>query len=104
MELAEVSIIAGHTMVTTIRPDLRLTATTGAIPRARIGDTVYLVLPDAPDAPDAWYAPGGERIGRCVCFSCATGSPNGTPRAACRGRRISHYRILAAIRPAAWPR
>jgi iron(III) transport system ATP-binding protein len=60
MELAEVSTIAGRTMVTTIRPDLRLTAITGAIPQARIGDMVHVALPDV---PDAWYAPGGERIG-----------------------------------------
>jgi iron(III) transport system ATP-binding protein len=60
MELAEVSTIAGRTMVTTIRPDLRLTAITQTIPRARIGDTVHVALPDA---PDAWYANSGERIG-----------------------------------------
>jgi iron(III) transport system ATP-binding protein len=60
MELAEVSTIAGRIMVTTIRADLRLTAITQTIPAARIGDTVHVALPDA---PDAWYASSGERIG-----------------------------------------
>lgn len=60
MELAEVSTIAERTMVTTIRADLRLTSITQTIPAARIGDIVHVELPDA---PDAWYATGGERIG-----------------------------------------
>ncbi len=60
LELAEVSIIAGRTMVTGIAGDIRLTAITGHAPAARIGDTVHIALPDR---ADAWFAPTGERIG-----------------------------------------
>jgi iron(III) transport system ATP-binding protein len=55
-----VSTIAGRIMVTTIRADLRLTAITQGIPAARIGDIVHVALPEA---PDAWFATTGERIG-----------------------------------------
>ncbi len=60
MELAEVSTIAGQTMVTAIGTGLRLTAITRRLPAARIGDTVHMQLPET---PTAWFAPSGERIG-----------------------------------------
>jgi iron(III) transport system ATP-binding protein len=60
MELAEVSVIAGQTMVTAIGNGLRLTAITRGLPGMRVGDTVHMHLPEA---PAAWYAPTGERIG-----------------------------------------
>ena len=60
LELAEVSTIAGRTMVTGIAADIRLTAITESAPAARIGDTIHIVLPDH---ADAWFAPSGERIG-----------------------------------------
>ncbi len=60
LELAEVSTIAGRTMVTAIGDGLRLTAITEALPAARVGETVHVALPEA---PAAWYAPTGERIG-----------------------------------------
>ncbi|WP_370515195.1 ABC transporter ATP-binding protein [Paracoccus sp. S-4012] len=61
LEMAEVSTIAGRTMVTGLGAGgLRLTAVTEAIPTARVGDTIHLALPEA---PSAWFAPTGERIG-----------------------------------------
>jgi iron(III) transport system ATP-binding protein len=60
LELAEVSTIAGRTMVTGIAADIRLTAITEQPPAARIGDTVYIALPES---ADAWFATSGERIG-----------------------------------------
>jgi iron(III) transport system ATP-binding protein len=59
LELAEVSTIAGRTMVTAIGGGLRLTAITARLPGARVGDTVHVGLPEA---PSAWFAPSGERI------------------------------------------
>jgi len=60
LELAEVSTIAGRCMVTAIGQGLRLTAITERLPGARVGETVHIALPEA---PSAWYAPTGERIG-----------------------------------------
>ncbi len=60
LELAELSTIAGRCMVTAIGNGLRLTAITEGLPTARVGETVHIALPEA---PSAWYAPTGERIG-----------------------------------------
>ena len=60
LELAEVSTIAGRTMVTGIAHDIRLTAITERPPAAQIGEAVHIALPDS---ADAWFAPSGERIG-----------------------------------------
>ena len=60
LEVGEVSTIAGRTMVTAIGDGLQLTAITEALPAARVGETVHVGLPEA---PAAWYAPTGERIG-----------------------------------------
>ncbi|MCK0097450.1 ABC transporter ATP-binding protein [Yoonia sp. F2084L] len=59
MELVETSAIAGRTMVTGLRDDLRLTAIVDSPPDARIGDTVHFQLPSQ---PDSWFGPDGERI------------------------------------------
>jgi iron(III) transport system ATP-binding protein len=60
MDLVEISAIAGRVMATGLRGDLRLTAVLDHLPSARVGDPVHIVLPDA---PAAWFAPTGERIG-----------------------------------------
>ncbi len=60
MELAEVSAIAGRTMVTGLRGDLRMTAIVENAPDARIGDTVQFQLPDQ---PECWFGPDGRKIG-----------------------------------------
>ena len=58
-ELAELSTIAGRTMATAIRSDLRLTAVLDSLPAARVGDTVHMELPAD---PTAWFGTDGERI------------------------------------------
>ena len=60
MELVETSAIAGRTMVTGLRADLRLTAIVDDVPSVRIGDTVQFRLPPT---PDSWFGPDGKRIG-----------------------------------------
>jgi iron(III) transport system ATP-binding protein len=60
MELVEVSTIAGRTMATGLAGALRLTAVLDRPPQARVGDRVHMVLPQA---PAAWFATTGERIG-----------------------------------------
>ncbi|MEP3278218.1 MAG: ABC transporter ATP-binding protein [Stappiaceae bacterium] len=60
MELVETSTIAGRTMVTGLRDELRLTAILDRPPAARIGDTIQFQLPSQ---PDGWFGPDGERIG-----------------------------------------
>lgn len=59
MELVEMSTIAGRTMVTALRGDLRLTAITDKQPDGRIGDKVQIELPPN---PDCWFGLSGERL------------------------------------------
>lgn len=59
MELVEMSTIAGRTMVTALKGDLRLTAITDKQPGGRIGDKVQIELPLE---PDCWFGLTGERL------------------------------------------
>ena len=60
MELVEISAIAGRTMVTAVRNDLRLTAIIDRPCTVPIGQTVHMELPPK---PACWFSADGERIG-----------------------------------------
>ena len=59
MELVELSSIAGRTMATALKGDLRLTAVLDRPPAARVGDLVHVALPEQ---PAGWFRSSGERI------------------------------------------
>lgn len=58
-EMAEMSRIAGRTMITGLGGGLRLTAIVDERPGASIGDQIHFVLPAE---PAAWYGMDGERL------------------------------------------
>jgi iron(III) transport system ATP-binding protein len=59
MELVEMSSIAGRTMVTGLRAGLRMTAIVDQVPRAAIGERIFMELPQA---PSCWFDSDGERV------------------------------------------
>jgi iron(III) transport system ATP-binding protein len=59
LTFAEASRVAGRTMVTGIRGDLRLTAVVEGAPSFALGDTVFFVLPPQ---PAALFSPEGSRL------------------------------------------
>lgn len=61
MEIAEVSQIAGRTMVTALDDDLRVTAIVDALPEANIGEQVHVAFPEE---PACWFGEDGTRIGQ----------------------------------------
>ncbi|MDQ0323779.1 iron(III) transport system ATP-binding protein [Pararhizobium capsulatum DSM 1112] len=59
MELVEISVIAGRTMVTASDGALRLTAIVDRPPKARLAERVHMRLPTA---PACWFDAQGRRI------------------------------------------
>ncbi|GLQ10673.1 sugar ABC transporter [Devosia yakushimensis] len=58
-DFAEASLVAGRTMLTGTRDNLRITAVVDAAPRFGVGDTVHFILPAA---PAALFGANGERL------------------------------------------
>ncbi|PKA39185.1 ABC transporter ATP-binding protein [Rhizobium sullae] len=59
MDLVEISMIAGRTMVTASDGTLRLTAIVDNPPKARLAERIHMELP--PD-PDCWFDAEGRRV------------------------------------------